>query len=192
MRRQPAPDERKRDADRTRERILEAAIAEFGAHGFAGARVSAIAQRAGVNQQLISYYFDGKAGLYQALTDRWREVSAGLNTADRPLAEVVVSFLAQDAQTRNWARLLTWNGLTGADSDDSFFGAMVDDIKRRQAAGEISSEVDPGMVLLILFSATLAPVSLPQVVKGMTGLAADSPEFLRRYGETLKKIVEML
>src|SRR5581483_9805400 len=69
MRRQPAPDERKRDADRTRERILEAAIAEFGAHGFAGARVSAIAQRAGVNQQLISYYFDGKAGLYQALTD---------------------------------------------------------------------------------------------------------------------------
>jgi TetR/AcrR family transcriptional regulator len=32
----------------------EAAVTEFGEHGYAGARISAIASRAGVNQQLIS------------------------------------------------------------------------------------------------------------------------------------------
>lgn len=193
MRRQPAPEERKRDADRTRERILEAAVAEFGEHGYAGARVSAIAKRAGVNQQLISYYFDGKAGLYQALTDRWRETSATVNAADRPLADVVSAFLADNPHARNWARLLVWNGLTSASNgDDHFFAAMVEDLKRRQQAGEISSTLDPALVLLILFSATLAPVTLPQVVKGMTGQEADSPEFLDRYRDQLRQIIERL
>ena len=63
-RRSPTGQERKRDPERTRERILDAAVVEFGEHGFAGARTSAIARRAGVNEQLISYYFDSKEGLY--------------------------------------------------------------------------------------------------------------------------------
>ncbi|WP_198287030.1 TetR family transcriptional regulator [Frankia sp. QA3] len=53
-RRSPKPQERQRDPDRTRRLLLDAA-AEFAAHGYAGARISAIAARAGVNQQLISY-----------------------------------------------------------------------------------------------------------------------------------------
>jgi AcrR family transcriptional regulator len=62
----------------------EAAVTEFGEHGYAGARISAIASRAGVNQQLISYYFDGE-GLYRALQDRWRTISASANR-DLPAA----------------------------------------------------------------------------------------------------------
>jgi len=51
-----------------RTRILQAAREEFGARGFDGARVARIARRAGVNKQLIFYYFDTKAGLYDAVT----------------------------------------------------------------------------------------------------------------------------
>ena len=40
-RRSPRGEDRKRDPERTRERILDAAVAEFGEHGFAGARISA-------------------------------------------------------------------------------------------------------------------------------------------------------
>ena len=83
-RRSPSREERQRDAERTRERILQAAETEFSDHGYAGARVSRIAARAGVNAQLISYYFDGKAGLYQALLRQWREVMADLSQPDRP------------------------------------------------------------------------------------------------------------
>jgi AcrR family transcriptional regulator len=71
-RRSPRGQDRKRDPERTRERILDAAVVEFGEHGFAGARISAIAGRAGVNEQLISYYFDSKEGLYRTLQERWR------------------------------------------------------------------------------------------------------------------------
>ena len=48
------------------ERLLAAALAEFAAQGRAGARTDRIARRAGVNKQLIHYYYRSKAGLYQA------------------------------------------------------------------------------------------------------------------------------
>jgi AcrR family transcriptional regulator len=48
-----------------RKRILDAARVEFGANGFAGARVDRVATRAGVNKQLIYYYFTSKQGLYR-------------------------------------------------------------------------------------------------------------------------------
>ena len=90
-RRSPAPDERQRDAERTREALLDAAQAEFAAKGLAGARVSEIAARAGVNKQLISYYFGGKEGLYQAIIDRWHEQEEQLAEPGISLAELVVA-----------------------------------------------------------------------------------------------------
>src|SRR5918911_3780443 len=117
-RRSPAAHERKRDPQRTRERILDAALVEFGEHGFAGARISAIAQRAGVNQQLISYYFDGKAGLFQALTDRWRRLSAELNQTSASIVDVVDNFVRASIEYRHWTRLLAWEGLTATAVED--------------------------------------------------------------------------
>lgn len=48
------------------DRLLQAALREFAAHGKGGARTERIARLAGVNKQLIHYYFSTKAGLYEA------------------------------------------------------------------------------------------------------------------------------
>jgi AcrR family transcriptional regulator len=194
-RRSPPAGERKRDPERTRERILDAALVEFSEHGYAGARVSTIASRAGVNQQLISYYFDGKAGLFQALTERWRSISGDLSRAELPMHEVVGNFLAAGVEQRPWARLLAWEGLTGSgrsDPDDPFFTAMVDDIRRRQEAGELADDLDPAYVLLVLFMAASAPTLLPQIVRSVTGHSADSAQFLQTYQEQLRRIIDHL
>src|ERR1700722_4199609 len=53
-----------RNAEATRERILEAALAEFSAHGIAGARVDRIAHAAGCNKNLIYIYFEDKETLF--------------------------------------------------------------------------------------------------------------------------------
>ena len=50
-----------------RERILSAGLEEIAEHGIAGARTAGIATRAGVNKQLIHYYFRTKAGLHGAV-----------------------------------------------------------------------------------------------------------------------------
>ena len=61
---------RSRDADRSREEILRAAMGEFADHGFGGARIDAIAERAGVNKKLIYYYFAGKDELFLAVLEQ--------------------------------------------------------------------------------------------------------------------------
>jgi len=62
----------------TRARILDSAKVEFGAKGFAGARVSDIADRAGVNKQLISYCLSGRKGLFAEQSAQWRQANATL------------------------------------------------------------------------------------------------------------------
>jgi TetR/AcrR family transcriptional regulator len=195
-RRSPRAEDRKRDPERTRERILDAALEEFSEHGYAGARISAIASRAGVNQQLISYYFDGKEGLYRALSMRWQALSAAFNQPDMPIHEVVSNFLQANVDHRPWARLLAWEGLSSRDGDeaggDAYFDAIVEDVRRRQLNGELAEDLDPAYVLLVLFAAALAPAVIPQIARRITGKAADSPEFLAAYGEQLRRIVEHL
>jgi AcrR family transcriptional regulator len=61
----PEPD-RVRDPERTRGLILEAAVAEFAENGLSGARVDAIAARAGANKRMLYHYFGNKEDLYLA------------------------------------------------------------------------------------------------------------------------------
>jgi TetR/AcrR family transcriptional regulator len=71
-----APDRKQQDrADRTRKKILRAAVREFSTHGLSGARTDAIARSARVNKALLYYYFKGKQGLYAAAVE---EVSAAV------------------------------------------------------------------------------------------------------------------
>jgi AcrR family transcriptional regulator len=195
-RRSPRAQDRKRDPERTRERILDAAVVEFGEHGFAGARISAIARRAGVNEQLISYYFDSKEGLYGALQQRWQLISAGASRPELPIAEVVAAFLRLNIEQRSFARLLAWDGLAHTGSDavepDEYFTEMVEELRRRQQAGELADDLDPAYVLLILFAAALAPTVIPQIARRLTGLSADSPTFQAAYAEQLRHVVERL
>ncbi|WP_037825987.1 TetR/AcrR family transcriptional regulator [Streptomyces sp. NRRL B-1347] len=55
---------RRRDAAATREAILAAAVVEFTEHGYAGAGVRQIAERAGVTAMMINRYFGSKEGLF--------------------------------------------------------------------------------------------------------------------------------
>jgi AcrR family transcriptional regulator len=193
-RRSPSGTERKRDAERSRERILDAALVEFGEHGYAGARIGAIARRAGVNQQLISYYFDGKEGLYRALSERWRSMSGELSRPDAPLGEVVGAFVNVGGEQRHWSRLLVWQALAGDTEADSkpFHEAMVADMRRRQAAGELAGDLDPAYVMLALIGAAVAPTLLPEFARNFTGLDPESPEFVAAFREQIQRMVDHL
>lgn len=55
-----------RDKD-TSKRILKAALKEFSAHGYGGARMDSIAKAAKVNKAMIFYYFSSKEQLHRAV-----------------------------------------------------------------------------------------------------------------------------
>lgn len=71
-----------RDPERTRAVILRAATAEITAHGLKGARVDAIAKRAGVNKRMLYHYFGDKQGLYLAVLE---DTYAAIRTAEHGL-----------------------------------------------------------------------------------------------------------
>lgn len=52
-----------------RERLLDAALVEFGAKGFDGASTRAIARRIGAHQPQINYHFESKDALWTAAVD---------------------------------------------------------------------------------------------------------------------------
>jgi len=59
-----------RDSTDTRARILDAAVAEFSAFGFAGARIDRIAESAAANKRSIYVYYENKEGLFNAALHR--------------------------------------------------------------------------------------------------------------------------
>jgi len=85
--------ERNNDTGTTRAKILAAATREFTEKGLSGARVDAIAERTGINKQMIYYYFGNKEGLYQAVLEHSyghiRMSEAAVNLDALPPAEAL-------------------------------------------------------------------------------------------------------
>ena len=195
-RRSPNPGERKRDADRTRNALLDAALVEFSANGRAGARVSQIAARAGVNKQLIAYYFDGKDGLYEALIERWLAHEAEFNAAELPFDELVARYVDDSVNQHELHRLFVRESLDAvAPAAREGLGIReedVADVRRRQTEGEIAADLDPAALLLMLEAAVSVGVTYPADVRKLTGRDPRSREFADYYGEQLRQLLRHL
>lgn len=89
----PPPDSRSRDADRSQQVILVAALQEFSEHGLGGARMERIAQRAALNKRLIYYYFQSKDDLFLAVLEEAyrsiRQAEQALRLGDMPAASAI-------------------------------------------------------------------------------------------------------
>jgi len=191
-----APVERQRDPERTKAQLLEAAKSEFGAKGYAAARVSEIAAKAGVNKQLISYYFGGKEGLYNALTATMYDDYVAASEHDKPFAEVVRFFAQSGVRDHDLAKLFLWENLTdgapdaiGVEGQRGFLELQVDYVRARQAAGDFPADLDPEFLLLIFMAAASAGLALPRVVRAVTGQDPNSAEFAEAYGDQLARLV---
>jgi TetR/AcrR family transcriptional regulator len=197
MHRSPRPAERQRDAERSKQQLLDAAVIEFAAHGFGGARVSEIATRAGVNKQLISYYFGGKLGLYQAVSDRWRSGEESITEGATALPEVVAAYARAALAEPDLARLLIRQGVdqeaaeADRESQQIRFQAMLEDFRTRQEQGELAADLDPAYVGLALFAVSAAPVTFPQIAQAL-GLNTTDPTFAADYATQIARLVAHL
>lgn len=63
-----------RNPERTREKILREATAEFAARSYDGARVDTIATRCRLSKNMLYHYFGSKEGLFVAVLERMYEM----------------------------------------------------------------------------------------------------------------------
>jgi AcrR family transcriptional regulator len=184
-----------RNPGRTRERILSAALREFAAKGFAGARVDVIARRAAINKRMLYHYFGNKEQLFRAvlrqkIAER-RAWAAGLSSD--PTQRLPFWFTTACADP-DWIRLLEWEALQGDRQkviDEKERQTLSENwlkrLRQRQAAGELSSEHDARHLALAMQSLTMFPMAFPQLTRFIMGRTTDDPKFQRDYAAFLKQ-----
>jgi len=191
---------KERDLNRSRERIFDAALQEFSARGFAGARTSAIARRAAINEQMIFHCFGSKERLYREVLHReMARISTLLESregADFPsnLAfgyEAICANPAQLSQLRMWQ----WEALEGKSADliaqrerRDFFQAEAAQLRRAKLRGELPKDLPEEMMLLASIGLRVVPLVLPQLPRLITGLSEDDPRFRRKWSRFLKTL----
>src|ERR1700675_1996191 len=150
-----------REPEGMRLRILEAAKAEFAAHGLAGARVDRIAAKAGANKRMLYYHVGNKEDLYLAVLEgayekiRGEERGLDLEHLDPPKAiERLIGFtwnyyisnpeFLALLNTENLARARHLKRSTKVKSMHSPFVEMIGTVVRRGVeSGDFVVAVDP-------------------------------------------------
>ncbi|MCM0605884.1 MAG: TetR family transcriptional regulator [Xanthomonadaceae bacterium] len=90
----------------TKELLLQKAIEIFSVKGFDGATVKDLAEAAGVNVSLVSYYFGGKEGLYNACISKFGQAKLQFLEQVLTPAESIADF---KAKTKIWiTQFLSW------------------------------------------------------------------------------------
>ena len=184
-----------RNPERTRERILSAALKEFAAKGFTGARVDIIAKRAMINKRMLYHYFGNKEHLFREvlrLKITERQAWAGMLSGD--LAESLAFWFEAACKDADWIHLLQWEALQEADrkliDEKNRREATADGLERirqRQARHQISAELDPRHIMLSLLSLTMFPAAFPQLTRLIMGRPISDPHFQAEHAGFLKK-----
>jgi AcrR family transcriptional regulator len=162
---------RVRDARATRQRLIDAARAEFAEFGIAGGRVDRIARNAESNKAQIYHYYGSKDGMFDAV---WEAIvtqivdEAPIDVEDLP---GYAARLAEGYATHpDLTRIITWQRLERSDDPPHAFAvkstkSKVDAIAAAQAQGVVPDHFDASVLLaLILHIAALWGMSSPDVL----------------------------
>ena len=180
-----------RDPESTRARILDAALAEFAAKGFAGARVDAIAAAARVNKRMLYHYFGNKRDLYREVVHR-KVLDHGVRTVENPAdpVDALPYWYEETSRDVDWTRLLAWEALeegsgegrtVGAEELRRNYQAAVGWIRGAQDAGLLDPALDPELYLLATIAINMFPNAFPQVTRSVAGQAPTDAAFMDRW-----------
>ncbi|HYL55002.1 MAG TPA: TetR family transcriptional regulator [Gemmatimonadales bacterium] len=195
-------------------RIITAAREEFSRRGFDGARVDQIARKAGVNKQLVFYYFHSKRGLFNAVLARGASqleqaltalpVAAGPRAAPAPPAPAgsaeahpldrirtalatQFDFLAEHPEL---VALLTQAGRSEARPFAPAIKRLVVLLAEGQGRGLVRDDLDPHLAAaqaLVLMVAYLGLESL--IAVSAPPLGADEPALRERWKDAAVRLV---
>lgn len=148
-----------RDAEATRQRLLDAAAEEFAARGIAGARVDRIADAARSNKAQIYHYFGSKDGLFDAVFDRIVQATVSETPVDpTDLPEYAGRLFDRYQQHPEIQRLATWYRLERGPGTHPIGAivasnaAKVKAIAKAQEAGLLTTRFEPAVLLALVLS----------------------------------------
>lgn len=192
---------RRRDPDRSRQSILDAAEQIFAREGYDGASMAAIGKAAGVSGTLPGYFFKDKATLYSAVIDRLFDER---NRALAELGEAATAALREEDGLRRGLEILVGGYLRFLLARPAFVRLMARDAlemprsgratePRHSAAYESSVRdfiaalspppgpgVDPDQLLISVVALCFFPLEHDATMIAGMGYRAWTPAFIRK------------
>jgi TetR/AcrR family transcriptional regulator len=177
---------RTRNPDDKRRRLVEAALIEFAEHGPIAARTDAIAERAGVNKQLIYHYYGSKEALWNEALQAFSERFDDAATSPPPdMGNRLSLYFNQTNNDRNFTRLLEWEALTTDPADPANaeirkeqLRAFADSLAESVADGGLPANTDTEQLALTIIAAAAFAQAFPQFVHLLCGTRPDDPNFI--------------
>lgn len=191
--------ERRRDPERTRADIIDAATREFADRGYTGARVDEIAARTLTTKRMIYYYFGGKEQLYIAVLERaYTQIRAaeaqvdleGLDpvTAVRRLAETTFE---HHMSHPDFVRLVSIENIHGgehiigsqtlADLRVPVVESLTKVLRRGRETGVFRRDVDPLDVHMLISSFCVFQVANRHTFRALFDRDLCDPAYRTRY-----------
>lgn len=156
----------KRNPEKTRQAILDAAESLFSDRGYSAASAADIAGQANVTKSLLHHHFGAKSNLWNVVMAR---VSAGYQEIDEPAEPTdwgdpiaVRSWLGELTDARfsylishpSVLRLMSWRQLEDTSSEalaEPSAGALVQNLQRAKDAGGIGSDAPAAHLAALIY-----------------------------------------
>lgn len=183
---------RERDADRSRQAILDAAEQLFADKGYEATTIQEIADRAGLSRGAPTYFFGSKEALYRAVLNRvFGEAKAMVSrirtnqqtlTPEAAVSAAVSDYLDFLVSHPRFMRLVEWEVLMGG----RFLGELPAVAETSQEGIAASFEaagpdelrpVDRTQLLISLMALCWFPLAMADTLLRSLGIDARSPEF---------------
>jgi len=197
--------QRARDAERTRDCILQAATSLFAEQGFNATTIAQIAEAAGVARGTPSYFFGTKEGLWKAVLEQQNRVAASLAPAalarlgphasrDALVHALVDVFLDFHSAHPEFLRLIQWSELQRNTlihqveaHRDAIQSALM--ATRHLLAATPLARESATHVVLTVFGACNAHLMFGQTLAPALGLDVGDPEFQLERRAHLKRLL---
>lgn len=178
------------DTEGTKQKILDAAVAEFAQRGPDGTNVERIARVAGVNKERVYNYFGGKQELFaRVLRDELARVAT-----DVPIESLDAAGLGDYAGRvydyhqahPELSRLMRWEGLAFASEvpDEELrrehYGYKTAAVAAGQQAGGITDTFDADQLVFLVLALAGWWSAVPQVARMITGPESEAEHARRR------------
>ena len=189
------------DPESTKRRIFEAAVGEFAEHGSAGARVDRIAVKARANKESIYRYFGTKEELLRRVIDQYiDELGEQMMPKTADLAEYADDLSRFHVEHPEFLRMSLWEGLEYDGELDAgslerrrqHYADKLVAVEQQQRDGIIDPDLDPRLLLAVVFGMVNYWFSLPQRLKMLFGgevTEADLEAYREFTGECIRRIV---
>jgi TetR/AcrR family transcriptional regulator len=189
-----------RDLNRTREKILAAALAEFSAKGFAGARVDAIARRARVNKRMLYYCFGAKQDLYREILRRKIADRSGfIESIPDDFGGALAHIYLSGGTDIEFIRLMEWEAIESGgkkciaeDERRALFEKAVARLRVLQRKGSIPRGINLTHLFISMLSLALFPLVMPQIIRLIHGMEPTDKRFMRERENFLRWLGERL